>query len=34
MDFAAELKRHVASVERGLDLHLPPATTRPANRVA
>lgn len=29
MDFAAELKRHVASVERGLDLHLPPATTRP-----
>ena len=30
MDFAAELKRHVSSVERGLDLHLPPATTRPA----
>ncbi len=30
MDFAAELKRHVATVERGLDLHLPPATTRPA----
>lgn len=29
MDFAAELKRHVATVERGLDLHLPPATTRP-----
>ena len=30
MDFAAELKRHVASVERGLDLHLPPPATRPA----
>lgn len=30
MDFAAELKRHVARVERGLDLHLPPANTRPA----
>jgi geranylgeranyl pyrophosphate synthase len=30
MDFAAELKRHIATVERGLDLHLPPATTRPA----
>ena len=30
MDFAAELKRHVASVAHGLDLHLPPATTRPA----
>lgn len=30
MDFAAELKRHVARVERGLDLHLPPAGTRPA----
>ena len=29
MDFAAELKRHVARVERGLDLHVPPATTRP-----
>lgn len=29
MDFAAELKRHVASVAHGLDLHLPPATTRP-----
>jgi geranylgeranyl diphosphate synthase type II len=30
MDFAAELKQHVARVERGLDLHLPPAATRPA----
>ena len=30
MDFAAKLKRHVARVERGLDLHVPPATTRPA----
>jgi len=30
MDFAAELKRHVARVEQGLDLHLPAATTRPA----
>lgn len=30
MDFAAEMKRHVARVERGLDLHLPPAGTRPA----
>jgi geranylgeranyl pyrophosphate synthase len=29
MDFAAELKRHVAHVELGLDRHLPPATTRP-----
>ena len=29
MDFTSELKRHVARVERGLDLHLPPATTRP-----
>ena len=29
MDFAAELKRHVARVERGLGLHVPPATTRP-----
>jgi geranylgeranyl diphosphate synthase, type II len=29
MDFAAELKRHVARVERGLDLHVPPAATRP-----
>ncbi len=30
MDFSAELKRHVARVERGLDRHLPPADTRPA----
>lgn len=30
MDFPAELKRRVARVERGLDLHVPPATTRPA----
>ena len=30
MDFAAELKHHVARVEHGLDLFLPPATTRPA----
>jgi geranylgeranyl pyrophosphate synthase len=30
MDFAAELKRYIARVERGLDIHLPPATTRPA----
>ena len=30
MDFSAELKRHVARVERGLDRYLPPATTRPA----
>lgn len=30
MDFPAELKRYVARVERGLDLHVPPATTRPA----
>ena len=29
MDFAAEMKRHVARVEHGLDLHVPPATTRP-----
>jgi geranylgeranyl diphosphate synthase, type II len=29
MDFAADLKRYVARVERGLDLHVPPATTRP-----
>ena len=29
MDFAAELKRHVTRVERGLDLHVPSATTRP-----
>ena len=30
MDFPAELKRLVDRVERGLDLHLPPAATRPA----
>ena len=30
MDFATELKRHVARVEHGLDLHLPVATARPA----
>ncbi len=30
MDFAAELSRLVARVERGLDAHLPPASTRPA----
>lgn len=30
MDFALELKRHVTRVERGLDLHLPAAATRPA----
>lgn len=30
MDLAAELKRHVARVERGIDLHMPPAGTRPA----
>jgi geranylgeranyl pyrophosphate synthase len=30
MDFAAELKRQVSRIERGIDLHLPPATTRPA----
>lgn len=30
MDFPAELKRHVARVERGLDLHVPRADTRPA----
>ena len=30
MDFSAELKRHVARVERGLDLHVPRADTRPA----
>lgn len=29
MDFAAELKRHVARVERGLDQFVPEATTRP-----
>ena len=29
MDFAADLKRHVARVERGLDLHVPRADTRP-----
>ncbi len=30
MDFATELKRHVARVERGLDRFVPPAATRPA----
>jgi geranylgeranyl diphosphate synthase, type II len=30
MDFAAELKRQVARVERGIDLHVPRADTRPA----
>ncbi|MFZ9683361.1 MAG: polyprenyl synthetase family protein [Cephaloticoccus sp.] len=30
MDFPAELKGHIARVERGLDLHVPAATTRPA----
>jgi geranylgeranyl diphosphate synthase, type II len=30
MDFAAEMKRQVARVERGLDQHVPSATTRPA----
>ena len=30
MDFPAELKRHLARVERGLDLHVPRADTRPA----
>src|SRR5471032_298920 len=30
MDFAAELKRHVARVERGLDQFVPRADTRPA----
>lgn len=30
MDFPAELKRQIARVERGLDLHVPAATTRPA----
>ncbi len=30
MDFAAELSRLVAQVERGLDTHVPPAATRPA----
>lgn len=29
MDLTAELKRHVARVERGLDLHVPRADTRP-----
>jgi geranylgeranyl diphosphate synthase type II len=29
MDFAAELARQIARVERGLDEHLPPATSRP-----
>src|SRR5881392_135298 len=29
MDFAAELKRHVARVERGIDRFVPPAHTRP-----
>jgi geranylgeranyl diphosphate synthase, type II len=30
MDFSAELKRYVAKVERGLDLHVPRADTRPS----
>jgi len=30
MDFLAELKRLVARVERGIDLHVPRADTRPA----
>jgi geranylgeranyl pyrophosphate synthase len=30
MDFPAELKRYVARVERGIDLHLPPASTPPS----
>ena len=30
MDFATELKRHVARVERGIDRFVPPAKTRPA----
>lgn len=30
MEFAAELQRQVARVERGLELHVPPAATRPA----
>jgi geranylgeranyl diphosphate synthase type II len=30
MDFPAEHQRHLTRVERGLDLHLPPAQTRPA----
>ena len=29
MDFPAELKRHVARAERGLDRHVPSAATRP-----
>ncbi|HUR58675.1 MAG TPA: farnesyl diphosphate synthase [Opitutaceae bacterium] len=29
MDFSAELQRHVARFERGLDLHVPRADTRP-----
>lgn len=29
MDFAAEMKRQVARVDRGLDLHVPTAMTRP-----
>jgi geranylgeranyl diphosphate synthase type II len=29
MDFAAGLKRHIERVERGIDLYVPPATTRP-----
>lgn len=30
MDFVSELKRHVSRVERGIDLHVPRADTRPA----
>ena len=29
MDFAAEMKRHVARIEAGIERHLPPANTRP-----
>lgn len=29
MDFQAELKRHIARIERGLDLHVPRADARP-----
>lgn len=30
MDFPAEFKRHVTRIERGIDLHVPPADARPA----
>jgi geranylgeranyl diphosphate synthase, type II len=29
MDFPAELKRHIARIERGIELHVPSAETRP-----